>query len=374
MRSLRIDENSPYRQLVGVGGLGTGLFFELEGSHTLDRNESRPGRLLDVKDYCKLHIVIHYVAKLLGARGPGPPFHVVPIGKVGNDPAGQHVIEQMADVGIDTSHVHAIPATPTLFSVCFQYPDGTGGNITTSNSAAGALCKSDIDKIADLLNTGRQCLIALAVPEVPLDVRQHFLQVASRTGAFRAASFVAAEIQPAREAGMLDLLDLVALNESEAQALVGHPFSRESPEAFLRSCQELLRSSYTNLKMVVSVGKAGAYGLTAKTCKFCPAPPVEIASTAGAGDALLGGVLAAIAAGIPFLRTEGPTDDRSERSIHTALQFGVLLASYKCLSRHTINPCACVDALVEFASNAGLSFSPEIERLFVSDAAALPAD
>ena len=61
MRYLRIGENSPFNQLIGVGGLGTGIFFELEGDHTLGRNESRPGRLLDVKDYCKLHIVIHSV-------------------------------------------------------------------------------------------------------------------------------------------------------------------------------------------------------------------------------------------------------------------------------------------------------------------------
>lgn len=372
MRFLRIDEDSPYRQLIGVGGLGTGIFFELDGDHTLGRNESRSGRLLDVRDYCKLHIVIHYVARLLGARSAGLPFHVVPVGNVGDDPAGQHVVKQMTEVGIDTSHVRAIPATPTLFSVCFQYPDGTGGNITTNNSASGALSKSDIDNIADLLSAGR-CLIALAAPEVPLDVRQHFLEVASRAGAFRAASFVAAEVRPARDAGMFDLLDLVALNESEAEELVGHSFSHESPEPFLRRCQELLGSSYANLKMVVSAGKAGAYGLTAKTCNFCPAPPVEVASTAGAGDSLLGGVLAAIAAGIPFLNPVCSTDDRPARSIQTALELGVLLASYKCRSAHTINTSACVDALVEFASNVGLSFSPEIERLFVRDAVAQPA-
>src|ERR1700686_2614957 len=147
MRILRVDENSPYQQLIGVGGLGTGMFFEFEDNHTLGRNESRPGRLLDVKDYCKLHIIIHYVAKLLGARHSGSPFHVVPVGNVGNDRAGHHVIEQMTGVGIDASHVRAIPAAPTLFSICFQYPDGTGGNITTSNSAASVLSKSDIDGI-----------------------------------------------------------------------------------------------------------------------------------------------------------------------------------------------------------------------------------
>jgi len=58
----------PYRRIVGVGGIGTGLFFALEGAHDLGRDESRPARLLDVRDYCKLHIVAHYAAVLLGAR------------------------------------------------------------------------------------------------------------------------------------------------------------------------------------------------------------------------------------------------------------------------------------------------------------------
>ena len=367
MRVLHIDQHSPYRQMVGVGGLGTGMFFALDGDHTLGRNESRAGRLLDVRDYCKLHIVMHYAAKLLGARRSGLPFHVAPIGSVGDDAAGRFVIDQMTDVGIDTSHVGVIPRTPTLFSVCFQYPDGMGGNITTNNSAAGALSKDDIDKVADLLNAGGRRLIALAVPEVPLEVRRHFLKLASGTGAFRAASLVAAEVQPARDARMFDLLDLVALNESEAEELVGQQFSPESAGHFLRNCQGLLRSSYPNLRMVVSAGKAGAYGITAETCQFCPAPQVETASTAGAGDALLGGVLAAMAAGIPFVCADTAGGPGAGRSVQTALQFGVLLASYKCLSPHTISPSACVDTLEEFASKAGRSFSPEIGSLFVDD-------
>jgi parallel beta-helix repeat protein len=34
-----------------------------------------------VRDYCKLHIISHYVAVLLGADPSGNPFHVLPIGK-----------------------------------------------------------------------------------------------------------------------------------------------------------------------------------------------------------------------------------------------------------------------------------------------------
>ena len=122
MQVLQVDETASYQQLVGVGGLGTGIFFALEGEHALGRSESRPGRLLDVRDYCKLQIVSHYVAKLLGNYS----FRVFPIGKIGNDAAGQFVLKELADAGIDTRFVQRVTGRPTLFSVCFQYPDGTG--------------------------------------------------------------------------------------------------------------------------------------------------------------------------------------------------------------------------------------------------------
>jgi sugar/nucleoside kinase (ribokinase family) len=364
MRFLRIDENSPYRQLVGIGGLGTGIFFALHGDHTLGRNESRSGRLLNVKDYCKLHIVIHYTAKLLGCGTSGRRFQVIAVGNVGDDAAGKMVRREMTNVGIDTNWVNISAGFPSLFSVCFQYPDGSGGNITTSNSAAGTLNNADVDKLADLMRAGGRRLIALAVPEVPLEVRRHFLQLASRTGAFRAASFVAAEIEVARQADMLELLDLVALNESEAEVLIGERFAPASAEEFARKCQEWISSAYPGLRMILSAGRLGAYGITGEGYDFCPAPKVEVASTAGAGDALFGAVLGALAAGGPFIRT----DRTRENSIQSALHLGVLVASYKCQSPDTIHLDASLDTVLQFAADRGFSLSPELEKLFVSDA------
>ncbi len=43
--AMRTDDRSPYRLLVGVGGIGTGVFFALDGGRTLGRNESRLARL-----------------------------------------------------------------------------------------------------------------------------------------------------------------------------------------------------------------------------------------------------------------------------------------------------------------------------------------
>ncbi|HVO62105.1 MAG TPA: PfkB family carbohydrate kinase [Terriglobales bacterium] len=359
-RYLQIDETSSYRRLIGIGGVGAGIFFKLAGDETLGRNESRLGTLLDVRDYCKLHIVIHYIAKLLGAGIGRPAFGVIPIAKVGDDPTGQRLIDEMHDAGMDTSYVQRVAGSPTLFSVCFQYPDGTGGNITTDNSAAALLSNADIDSIRDLLQGGGPHSIALAVPEVPLEVRQYFLEAATRSGAFRAASFAAAEVKPALKAGMFSLLDLVALNEEEGEAFVGCTFSPQSPEKFVRSCQELLRSSFSGLRVVVSAGKLGAYGITAQASAFSPAHPVEVMSTAGAGDSLLGGVLVGLALGMPFVSSEG----KSSQMVDSALQLGVLLGSLKCLSPHTIHPGASLNALIEFAAQRGITFSVGLQRRF----------
>jgi sugar/nucleoside kinase (ribokinase family) len=363
MQVLRIDSRSPYRALVGVGGIGTGCFFALKGNQTLGRNESRPGRLLDVRDYCKLHIISHYVAKLLGAGGE-KGFRVLPIGMIGNDAGGRQVVQEMAEAGIDTSLVQSVTGKPTLFSVCFQYPDGSGGNITTSNSAAATLCDADLDAAAKFLSSGGKRVIGLAAPEVPLQVRRYFLQLATRTGAFRAASFVSAELREARESGMFDLLDLVSLNESEAAEIVGERFSLNSANSFLHRCQNFLRSSCPNLRMVVSAGAIGAYGVTRDLWNYCPAPRVQAASTAGAGDALLGGLIAAIVAGIPFLKPQVSGQSLPGGQLATALDLGVLLASYKCLSPHTIHPDACLTTLIDFAGSLDLAFGPGLQQFF----------
>lgn len=373
MNILQIDSRSPYRSLIGVGGLGTGLFFALEGEHTLGRNESRPARLLDVQDYCKLHIVIHYVATLLGAQQTGSPFHVLPVGKVGADQAGKHVLDEMQSVGINTALVQVIKEKPTLLSVCFQYPDGSGGNITTNNSAAAGLSESDLDEAAKFLKVHGRSAIALSVPEVPLAVRREFLKLARDAGAFRVASFVDAEIAAARELGMFEMLDLLALNESEAEAFTGCRFSPSAPDEFVRKCHSLTDRVYRRLKIVVTAGKQGAFAFAEGQYNFCSAPEVPVVSTAGAGDALLGGVLSALATGLPFLRSAPIRQSVSDAPLSTALEFGVLLASYKVSSPHTIHPLASLDTLLKFGRDIGIGFSPDITQRVVESPRSAPA-
>jgi sugar/nucleoside kinase (ribokinase family) len=353
-------KKTPLQQLIGVGGLGSGIFFSLAGDHTLGRNESRPGKLLDVRDYGKLHIVSHYVAKLLGKQH----FDVIPVGKVGNDAPGKFVLSELADAGIDTRFVRTVDGRPTLFSVCFQYLDGSGGNITTNNSASDELCARDLDEVRSLFASRGPRTIAVAVPEVCLDIRQEFLQLASREGAFRAASFVSSEIAAARELSLFGQLNLLSLNESEAGELIGEAFLSASPGAFVKQCIQYVAAEHPQLQMVVSAGMFGAYAVSSDRWNYCPALQVEVASTAGAGDCLLGGILSAMARGVPLLDSRPPRKSLAERPLETALEFGVLLASYKVTSPHTIHPDASLPALTRFANDKQVELGPSLQLAF----------
>ncbi len=361
---LRLGSDAPYRCLVGVGGIGAGIFFALEGNHDLGRNESRPGRLLDVRDYCKLHIVAHYPTVLLGARDDRGPFRVLPVGKVGVDEAGLRLRAEMEKAGMDVRFVDAVPGRPTLLSVCFQYPDGSGGNVTTVDSAAALVSERDVDLAERWLSPGS---IALAVPEVPLAVRRHLLRRAGEKGALRAASLTTAEVEEARDTGFLSLVDLLALNEDEAAALAGAPFAPEAPEPFLGRLADVALALRPGVRLVVTAGACGAFAFDGTGWTHAPALPVPVVSTAGAGDALLGGLLAGLAVGLPFAGTAAPCTSLAERPLATALDLGALVAAFKVTSPHTIPPDLSLDTLLAFAREHGLSFSEGFGRLLPAE-------
>jgi ribokinase len=342
---LRLPPDAPFDTLVGVGGIGGGMFLALEGDATLGREESRGAHLLDARDACKLHIVAHHAAVLLGANASGSPFHVVPLGLVGDDDPGRWALAAMGAAGIDTAHVRTLGDRPTLFSVCFLYPDGSGGNLTTIDSAASALTEDDVDALAPLLGPRT---IALAAPEVGLGPRRRLLELATARGAFRAASFVSGEVAAARAAGLFALADLVALNADEASVLTGDFLDPAHPAAFL----EIAARAAGVSRLVVTAGAAGAFAFDDGRWSHRAAIPVEVTSAAGAGDALLGGVLAGLAAGLPLLAAEDTPVDR----LTSALDLGVLLASCSVTSPHTIHPGADLDTLAALAREAGLTF------------------
>jgi ribokinase len=306
-----------FRGMVGTGGIGSGSFFLLEGNGTLGREESRAGRFLDQRDYCKLHIVCHYMRALLGEG-----FSISPIGKVGDDDAGRRLLGEMQAAGLDLRCVEKVADFPTLFSFCYLYPDGSGGNLTTGNSACGMVDPAFIGAAAEVVSGLGTRGIALAVPEVPLAARSALLDLAHRHGLFRVASFTRAEIRAARAAGAFDAVDLLAVNLEEASAAAdldaGGP-----PAALAERATEVLCRAHPHLLLSITAGAAGSWAGDARALAHAPALPVIAAGTAGAGDAHLAGLLSGLSLGL---------------EVPDALQLATLAAAASVTSPHTINP------------------------------------
>jgi sugar/nucleoside kinase (ribokinase family) len=342
-------------RLVGVGGIGTGLFFALEGDHDLGRHESRLARRLDVRDYCKLHIIAHYPAALLRGSALGVPFQVLPVGRVGADEQGTRLRTEMTEAGMDVRFVRDVPGRPTLLSVCFQYPDGAGGNITTSDSAAGTLVPRDLDEVAAFIDRGT---IVLAAPEVPLAVRRRMLELGTHGGAFRVASFSSAELRGGEVGELLALCDLVSLNEEEATVLAGRAFVPAEGASFLDA---VAQAAAPDLSLVVTAGAEGVFARRRAAFHRVPALRVPVVSTAGAGDAVLGGLITGLAAGLPLFG-EGDLS-LTERPVQTALDLGVCLAALAVASPHTIPPEVNWGTLQDFVGRLSVRFDPSFDRL-----------
>ncbi len=313
--------------MVGTGGIGSGSFFLLTGNSTLGREESRGGRFLDRRDYCKLHIICHYVKKLMGDGFP-----VSPVGSVGADEPGRRLVEEMRAAGLDLRFVDVVPGASTLFSFCFLYPDGTGGNMTTEDSASSRVGPQAIERaeaaIAGLGSEG----IALAVPEVPLAARRALLGAAGRHGLFRAASFTRAEMPEVRASGFLDQVDLLAVNLEEAAAAAGlaeNAAARAPADTAAAAC-EALSAGHPSVLVSVTAGSRGSWAWDGSSFSHDPAIPVRAEGTAGAGDAHMAGLLCGLAAGLPLAGAQqlativAAASVTSPHAIHPTLSRGLL--------------------------------------------------
>jgi sugar/nucleoside kinase (ribokinase family) len=308
-----------YQAMIGVGGIGSGSFFALRGNHTLGREESRGGRFLDRRDYCKLHIVSHYVKSLLGSE-----FTTISIGQVGDDAVGHRLLNEMKDAGLEAGYVRCAPGDQTLFSFCFVYPDGSGGNLTTDDSACAKVDATFVAGAEPEFARYEGNGIALAAPEVPLEAREKLLRLGAEYGFFRAASFLAEEMNSALEMGMLGQTDLLAINVDEAAAAAGTSLveASDSVSEIVEAAVEKLRGINPTLLISITAGKNGSWSWDGEALVHVPAFPAEVVSTAGAGDAHLAGIIASLVVGL---------------TMPQAQELGTLVAAHSVTSPHTID-------------------------------------
>lgn len=309
-----------FTQVIGTGGIGSGVVFLMDSNRALSRDESRLAPLSPAQDYCKQHIILHYIAKALT-----PDVSVHAIGAVGQDAQGQRLLLMMEEAGIDTRQVHRDDQLPTMYSVCLQYPDKAICNVTTSNSASAALGTAEVDAaLAQLPPVGPHTLV-VAAPEVPLATRLRLLERTFSSGAFCLASCATDEMSEFVDLGGVHYASLLCFNQEEAEAFAG--VSGLNPLALTQACQHKQRLENPEGRLLITLGSAGAIACAGDTQVLIPAFPTEVLGTGGAGDAFVSGIMVGLALGLPFILPGGQA---------TAAHLGAALAAESVRSADTI--------------------------------------
>ena len=360
MRSLQpiLPDGLLYDHVIATGGIGSGMFFSLSGNETLGREESRMATLLPYKDYCKQHIIMHYISVLLGAENGGK-FQSYPVGKVGNDDTGRSLIKMMQGVGMVTDHIKISQGHSTLFSVCIQYPDHSGGNITTAASASSDVLPADIDNFYGSINLQRGSAILISAPEVPVETRIKLLEHGRQNGSLNVACVQSSEINAFNELNGFNLADYLFINLDESRKIAGLDEST-APETVVLTAISNLIAVNPELTVFVTCGAAGVYCYANKHLEFFPSITIDVVSTAGAGDAFLAGTMAGVCCGLPLLKN----NQENAHVISTATELGILVASLSVTSTDSIHTGIDAEFLFDFIKRNKIECSETFLQMF----------
>ena len=338
-----LQSDLKYKGIIGTGGIGSGKFFVMNGGHTLGREESRSGHFLDIRDYCKQHIILYYVKILLGEC-----FEVMPVGKIGDDDVGKRLSAEMSKTGFDMKRIEEVPETSTLFSFCFYYPDGSGGNLTTDNSASSMVDVEFIKTAEPYIKRLGPGGIIMAAPEVPLAARKELIELGKQNGLFCTASFTTGEISEVINSEIPGMTDLIAINIDEASAAAGVERGTMDTLSVVRLAIQSLTKKNSSMQISVTVGKDGSWCWDGSDLNWFPAIKVKPVSTAGAGDAFFAGIISGLALGL---------------HIFDAQQLASLVAGLSVCSPDTIHKGIERSSLRKFMLSSEMNFSETILNL-----------
>src|SRR5436190_1057701 len=134
------------------------------------------------------------------------------IGRVGYDVFADHLKASLSAAGVDVTAVNATRAQPT--GVALIWVDRAGQNsIVVASGANHELAAADVEAMRKAC---RGAAIALFQLETPLDTVEAALRLAWEEGARTVLDPAPAQSLPA---GLLDQVDILTPNESEAQLL-----------------------------------------------------------------------------------------------------------------------------------------------------------
>lgn len=227
----------------------------------------------------------------------GDSVHVKMIGRVGYDVFADHLKASLSAAGVDVTAVHATRAQPT--GVALIWVDRQGQNsIVVASGANRELASADVEAMRKSL---RGAAIALFQLETPLDTVEAALKLAREEGAITMLDPAPAQ---RLSVGLLEAVDILTPNESEALLLCGRAPARVSVEEARELAESLRRLGPRTV--IVKLGEQGCLLLNDAGARHFPGYRVEVRDTTAAGDTFNAALAVALAEGraieqaIPF--------------------------------------------------------------------------
>lgn len=211
------------------------------------------------------------------------------LGAVGGDPAGKEARAVLQSAGIDTAALTAMPDAPTGTAVITVTPDGEN-TILVSPGANHTISPTDLGvRVRDLVATAGA--VVLTQGELGPGAHTEVAGAVAATGArwvLNLAPFAPLPLTVLRRASV------VVVNAPELEALAASlDVSGDTHLARAEAVADVL-----GVSMVVTLGGDGALLVEDGISSRVPARPVrEVVDTAGAGDAFVGALAAALARG-----------------------------------------------------------------------------
>lgn len=210
---------------------------------------------------------------------------VAMLGRVGDDQYGQLLRAALADAGVIANHVHTTPDRPTGAAMITVTPDGENAIVVAPGANAAVTVADIAGACADI----RAAAVLLCQLELSVEV----VTVAARAAAGHTRVVLNAAPPQPLPSELLALCDPLVVNRQEAAALLGE--QQLATARMGTAIQKLLGLGPKSV--VVTLGGDGAFCADHTGAIHVPAQSVRVVDTTGAGDAFVGALAVALAAG-----------------------------------------------------------------------------